>query len=200
MTTLLQLKTSLFADQGQSSQLSNAFVAAWRENHADARITVRDLARDPVPHLDAERFMAFLAEPEQRSAEQAAAVAYSDALIAELQAADVIVLGLPMYNFGIPSILKAWIDQVARAGVTFRYTESGPQGLLSGKKAYVFATRGGKYAGTHFDTQTDYVRNFLGFIGITDVEFIYAEGLNMGEQSKAAGLAGANQQLARLAA
>lgn len=200
MTTLLQLKTSLFADQGQSSQLSNAFVAAWRESRPDARVTVRDLARDPVPHLDAERFMAFLAKPDQRSAEQAAAVAYSDALIAELQAADVIVIGLPMYNLGIPSILKAWIDQVARAGVTFRYTGAGPQGLLTGKKAYVFATRGGKYAGTQFDTQTEYVRNFLGFIGITDVEFVYAEGLNMGEQSKAAGLAGANQELARLAA
>lgn len=200
MTTLLQLKASIFADQGQSSQLSNAFVAAWRASHPDATVTVRDLARDPVPHLDAERFQAFLAQPEARDERQQAAVACSDALIAELQAADVIVLGLPMYNLGIPSILKTWIDHVTRAGITFRYTENGPQGLLAGKKAYVFAARGGKYAGTSFDTQTDYVRNFFGFIGITDVEFVYAEGLNMGEESKLAGLASANLALASLAA
>ena len=109
---------------------------------------------------------------------------------------------LPMYNLGIPSTLKAWIDHVARAGVTFRYTATGPQGLLAGKKAYVFATRGGRYAGTAFDTQTDFVRNFLGFIGIGigEVEFVYAEGLNMGEESKNAGLAGAHAELARIAA
>ena len=200
MTTLLQLKTSLFADQGQSSQLSNAFVAAWRASHPDDAVTVRDLARDPVPHLDADRFLAFAAAPDARNESQQAAVAYSDALIAELQSADVIVLGLPMYNLGIPSVLKAWIDQVMRAGITFRYTETGPQGLLSGKKAYIFATRGGKYAGTPHDTQTDYIRSFFGFIGIADVEFVYAEGLNMGEESKAAGLAGANNELGRLAA
>lgn len=200
MTKLLQLKTSIFADQGQSSQLSNAFVATWRANHPDAQVTIRDLARDPVPHLDADRFLAFLAKPEDRDEQQRDAVAYSDALIAELKAADVIVLGLPMYNLGIPSVLKAWIDQVARAGITFRYTEMGAQGLLSDKKVYVFATRGGKYAGTQCDTQTNYVRNFFAFIGISDVEFIYAEGLNMGEESKSAGLASANSELARLAA
>lgn len=200
MQKLLQLKTSLFANQGQSSQLSDAFVAAWQVSRPGAAVTVRDFAVDPVPHLDGAGFQAFLSQPGERTTEQAAKVAYSDTLIGELQAADVLVIGLPMYNLGIPSTLKAWIDHVARAGVTFRYTANGPQGLLAGKKAYVFATRGGRYAGTAFDTQTDFVRNFLGFIGITEVEFVYAEGLNMGEESKAAGLAGAHAELARITA
>lgn len=200
MPKLLQLKTSLFANQGQSSQLSDAFVAAWQASRPGSTVTVRDFASDPVPHLDGAGFQAFLTAPAERSAEQAAKVAYSDTLIAELQAADVLVIGLPMYNLGIPSTLKAWIDHVARAGVTFRYTAEGPQGLLAGKQAYVFATRGGRYAGTAFDTQSDFVRNFLGFVGISDVQFVYAEGLNMGEDSKTAGLAGAQAELARLAA
>ena len=200
MPKLLQLKTSLFANQGQSSQLSDAFVAAWQASRPGSTVTVRDFACDPVPHLDGAGFQAFLTAPAERSVEQAAKVAYSDTLIAELQAADVLVIGLPMYNLGIPSTLKAWIDHVARAGVTFRYTAEGPQGLLAGKQAYVFATRGGRYAGTAFDTQSDFVRNFLGFVGISDVQFVYAEGLNMGEDSKTAGLAGAQAELARLAA
>ncbi len=200
MQKLLQLKTSLFADQGQSSQLSDAFVAAWQASRPGSEVTVRDFAVDAVPHLDGAGFQAFLTKPEERSAGQQAKVAYSDALIAELQAADALVIGLPMYNLGVPSMLKAWIDHVARAGVTFRYTASGPQGLLAGKKAYVFATRGGRYAGTAFDTQTDFMRNFLGFIGIAEVEFVYAEGLNMGDESKTAGLVAAHAELARIAA
>lgn len=200
MKKLLQLKTSLFANQGQSSLLSDAFVAAWQASRPGAEVTVRDLAIDPVPHLDGAGFQAFLSQPEGRTAEQQAKIDYSDTLIAELQAADVLVIGLPMYNLGIPSTLKAWIDHVARAGITFRYTANGPQGLLAGKQAYVFATRGGRYAGTAFDTQTDFIRNFLGFIGITEVEFVYAEGLNMGEESKTAGLASAHAELTRIAA
>lgn len=200
MPKLLQLKTSLFANQGQSSQLSDAFVAAWLASHPGSAVTIRDFAVDPVPHLDGAGFQAFLSKAEERTAEQQAKVAYSDALIAELQAADVLVIGLPMYNLGIPSTLKAWIDHVARAGVTFRYTANGPQGLLSGKKAYVFATRGGRYAGTAFDTQTDFVRNFLAFVGITDVEFVYAEGLNLGDESRSGSLAAAHSELERMAA
>jgi len=200
MPKLLQLKTSLFANHGQSSQLSDAFVAAWQVSRPGAQVTVRDFAVDPVPHLDGAGFQAFLSQPGARSAEQQAKLDYSDALIAELQAADVLVIGLPLYNLGVPSMLKSWIDHVARAGVTFRYTENGPQGLLFGKQAYVFATRGGRYAGTAFDTQTDFVRNVLGFIGIRDVEFVYAEGLNMGEESKATALQAAHAELARIAA
>ena len=200
MPKLLQLKTSLFANHGQSSQLSDAFVAAWQASRPGAQVTVRDFAVDPVPHLDGAGFQAFLSQPGERSAEQQAKIDYSDALIDELQAADVLVIGLPLYNLGVPSMLKSWIDHVARAGVTFRYTENGPQGLLFGKQAYVFATRGGRYAGTAFDTQTGFVRNVLGFIGIRDVEFVYAEGLNMGEESKATALQAAHAELARIAA
>ena len=200
MPKLLQIKTSLFANQGQSSQLSDAFVAAWQASRPAAQVTVRDFASAPIPHLDGAGFQAFLSQPGERSAEQQATVALSDALIGELQAADVLVIGLQMYNLGVPSTLKSWFDHIARAGVTFRYTANGPQGLLTGKKAYVFATRGGRYAGTAFDTQTDYVRNFLGFIGITEVEFVYAEGLNMGDDSRSSSLAAAQSELARIAA
>ena len=200
MTILLQLNTSLFSHGGQSSQLADAFVAAWQKKHADGRVVKRDLTAEPVPHLDAERFSAFLAKPEDRTPAQQAAVAYSDQLIAELREADVIVLGLPMYNFGVPSVLKAYFDHIARAGVTFRYTEKGPIGLLTGKEVYVLAARGGLYAGTPKDTQTAYVRNFLGFLGMTDVEFVYAEGLAMGEESKTAALGKAREELTQLAA
>lgn len=200
MTTLLQINASLFANQGQSTRLAEQFVAAWQGRNPDSTVVVRDLAAEPVPHLDGARFAAFLAKPEERTAEQRAVAAYSDALIAELQAADVIVLGLPLYNFGVPSTLKAYIDHIARAGITFRYTANGPEGLLTGKKAYIFAARGGKYAGTPLDSQSAFIRNFLAFVGITDVEFIYAEGLAMGEESKNAALAAAREQLERLAA
>jgi len=199
MRKLLQLKTSLFSDHGESSRLSDAFVTAWREHHPEAEVVTRDFATDPVPHLDGEGFKAFLAKPEERTLDQQARAAYADELSAELAAADTLVIGLPMYNLGIPSMLKSWLDHVVRAGITFRYTATGPQGLLSGKKAYIFAARGGNYVGTPYDTQTDYVRNILGFIGITDVEFVYAEGLNMGEESKEAGLRAAHSDLARVA-
>jgi FMN-dependent NADH-azoreductase len=201
MTTLLQINASIHNGNGQSSQLANQFVATFRDRHPDATILVRDVAAaDPVPHLNAERFGAFIAKPEQRSAAQHAIVEYSDQLIRELKEAGVIVIGLPMYNFGVPSQLKAYFDHIARAGVTFAYTEQGPKGLLTGKKAYIFAARGGVYAGTPLDTQTSYVRDFLRFLGIVDVEFVYAEGLNMGPQSKDAGLARAGAHIARLAA
>lgn len=200
MSKLLKINASLFSGNGQSSQLTERFVAAWQAGHPDTQVVERDLAANPVPHLDGARFMAFVAKPEERSAEQQAVVDFSDALIAELRAADAIVIGLPMYNFGTPSQLKAYFDHIARAGVTFRYTANGPEGLITGKKAYILAARGGIYAGTPKDSQTAYVRDFLGFIGITDVEFVYAEGLNMGDESKSAALAKAHQSLAALTA
>lgn len=198
--TLLQLKSSIFGDAGQSSRLADAFVDNRRATEPGTEIIVRDLARDPVPHLTAERFGAFVAKPEARTAEQRAVVAASDVLIAELKRADTIVLGLPMYNFGIPSVLKAYFDHIARAGVTFRYTEKGPVGMLTGKKAYVFATRGGLYAGTPRDLQTAYVRDFLVFLGITDVEFVYAEGLAISDASRQAALTKAAIEIDRLGA
>ena len=199
MKTLLQLNTSMFAEGGQSSRLAERFVAGWRNANPGARVVVRDIGREPVPHLTAERFAAFVAKPEERNAEQRAIAAFSDALINELKRADVVVIGLPMYNFGVPSSLKAYFDHVARAGVTFRYGAQGPVGLLKGKRVYVFATRGGAYVGTPLDTQTSYVRDFLRFIGIEDVEFVYAEGLNMGDERKDAGLSIARDAIDRIA-
>ena len=189
--TTLQLNTSLFGPGGQSTTLANEFVAS-----RGGKVIVRDLARDPVPHLTAERFGAFLAKPEDRTPEQRAVAEYSDALIAELRDADTIVIGLPMYNFSVPSTLRAYFDHVGRAGVTFKYTENGPQGLLTGKKAYVFVTRGGVYGTEHIHTR--YVRDFLTFIGISDVEFIYAEGLAISPAAKDAALAKAREVIERL--
>ena len=200
MNALLQLNTSIFSSAGQSTRLADRFVAGWRARNRNAKVVVRDLARDPVPHLTAERFQAFLEKPGERSPEQQRVVAYSDALIDELKRADVIVLGLPMYNFGVPSALKAYFDHIARTGITFRYTDKGSVGLLTGKKAYVFATRGGLYAGTPLDSQTPYVRTFLHFLGIADVEFVYAEGLAVSEASKQAGLAQAHRAIEQLGA
>ncbi|HEX7465968.1 MAG TPA: NAD(P)H-dependent oxidoreductase, partial [Usitatibacter sp.] len=155
--TLLQIQASIFSDGGESSRLASRFVSRWRADQPGADVIVRDLGREPVPHLTAERFQSFLAKPDERTPAQRGVSDYSDNLIAELERADVIVLGLPMYNFGVPSTLKAYFDHIARAGRTFKYTEKGPVGLLTGKKAFVFATRGGLYAGTPLDTQTSYV-------------------------------------------
>jgi len=191
MTTLL-LKSSIFGDAGQSSQLAAEFAG-----RLGGRLVVRDLARDAVPHLTAERFQAFLAKPDDRTAEQRAAVEYSDGLIGELKEADNIVIGLPMYNFALPSTLKAYFDHIARAGVTFKYTEKGPVGLLTGKKAYVVVARGGLYGHNH--AHATYVRDFLGFLCITDVEFVYVEGLAVSPASKQTAIANAKARLAVLA-
>jgi FMN-dependent NADH-azoreductase len=154
---------------------------------------VRDLGKHPVPHLDGERFGAFLAKAEARTPRERAIVEYSDTLIGELKAADTLVIGLPMYNFGIPSQLKAYFDHVARAGVTFKYTEKGAVGLLTGKKAYLVIARGGVYGDAH--AHTTYVRDFLAFLGITQVECVYAEGLAISPAAKDAGLAKARAQV-----
>jgi FMN-dependent NADH-azoreductase len=195
---ILQINSSIFSGGGQSTALADRFVARLRAQDPGARLTVRDLAADPVPHLDAGRFAAFLAKPEERTGEQRAVVSYSDALIDELKQADIVVLGLPLYNFGLPSTLKAYFDHVGRVGATFRYTEKGPVGLLTGKKVYVFAARGGFYAGTLNDTQTPYIRAFLSFIGMSDIEFVYAEGLAISEASKQQGVARAHAETDRL--
>ena len=200
MKTLLQIQASIFSNGGESSRLATQFVDKWSGANPGAEVIRRDLAAQPVPHLTAERFQSFLAKPEERTPAQQAVASFSDGLIDELERADVIVLGLPMYNFGVPSTLKAYFDHVARAGKTFKYTATGPQGLLTGKKAVVFATRGGLYAGTPLDSQTGYVRDFLRFLGIEDVEFVYAEGLAMGDASKGESIAKASQAAHALAA
>jgi len=200
MPTLLQLNTSLFSENGQSSQLGRHFVAAWQAHNPGGRVVVRDLARDPIPHLDAARVGALFSQPETRTPAQQAILDQADALLAELEAADVVVLGLPLYNFGIPSTLKAYFDHIARAGVSFRYTANGPEGLLRDRKVYILAARGGYYKDTPADTQTPFVVQFLNFIGIRDIEFVYAEGLNVSAEAKDQALARARQSVERLAA
>jgi FMN-dependent NADH-azoreductase len=194
---ILQVKSSVFSGNGESSRLADEFVALLAEQHPSVEVVVRDLAVDPVPHLDGARAAALFAKPEARTEEQRAIVAYSDQLVEELRRADVIVLGLPMYNFSVPSQLKAWFDHIARAGVTFKYTESGSVGLLKGKKAYVFASRGGVYGDNH--AQTQFVRQFLDFIGLSDVEFVYAEGLAIGPERRNNSIAAARGEARRLA-
>lgn len=179
MSTLLQINSSLFGDNGNSSTLSNEFVQNWLAKHPDGKVVVRDLAKEAVPHLDATRVSAFFTPAENRTAEQQALVDYSDALINELKTADVVVIGVPLYNFGIPSTLKAYFDQLARAGVTFKYSETGPVGLLDDKPVYIIAARGGFHQGKTSDTQTGFLNTFLNFIGLKSVHYIYAEGLSI---------------------
>lgn len=200
MKTLLHIKSSIFGDQGQSSQLANQYVAAWQAANPGSRIIVRDLSADSLPHLDADYVSALMTADNQRTETQQAMVDRSDGLIAEVRGADHIVLGLPMYNFGVPSQVKAYFDHLARAGVTFKYTDSGPVGLLPSVPVVVFAARGGMYHATGQDFQAPFVKQFLGFIGLKDVEFIYAEGLNMGDQPKQQALDSAHQQIHRAVA
>ena len=195
MKTLLHIKTSLNGEDGQSTQLSNQFAERWLAANPGGQIVVRDLAAQPVPHLDGERFGAFLTPAEKRSTNQQVIVDYSDQLIAELKGADAIVIGLPMYNFGIPSTLKAYFDHVARSGITFTYTEQGSKGLLPDIPVHIIAARGGLYAGTPADSQTGYMQAFLSFIGLTNVRFIYAEGINMGGDNKARAINQAKTQI-----
>jgi FMN-dependent NADH-azoreductase len=197
MNTLVYLRTSLYGEHGASSQLAERFVADWQARNPNGRVIKRDLAADPAPHLTAERFQAFSTAPAERTPEQQAVVDYSDQLIDELRGADTIVLAVPMYNFSVPSTLRAYFDHVARAGVTFRYTSSGPEGLLKGRKTYVFVTRGGVYPESA-DTQTPYLRQFLGFIGL-EPQFVFAEGLSLGADSRRQSLAGAHERVAGLA-
>lgn len=179
MATLLNIKTSLFGDNGQSAQLAKSFVEKWLSENSDGVVIERDLASDPVPHLDAYRVTALNSPAEARDADQDAVVAFADTLLAEVKSADKIVIGLPMYNFNIPSQLKSWFDHLARAGVTFHYTEQGPVGLIEDKPVYLVATRGGLYAEQGQDFQVDFVKQFLGFIGLQDTRLVLAEGLAM---------------------
>lgn len=200
MKTILQLNTSIFGEAGQSTRLADEFVARLQDKQAGTRVIRHDFAVDPVPHLTAQTFKAATTAPEKRTPAQTREAAIADKLIAELKAADILVIGTPMYNFGISSTLKAWFDHVARAGTTFRYTEKGPEGLLKNRKAYLFMTRGGSYSGTASDLQTPFIRQFLAFIGIVDVEFIFVEGLAMGTESGRKAIATANTRIEALAA
>jgi len=178
MKKVLVLNSSLNGEQGNSTKLSQQFVEQLANNQ-QISVTTRDLSDNAIAHLTQTEMAAWMTDANERSDEQKALAAISDDLIAELNDNDLIVIGMPMYNFGIPSTFKAWIDRIARAGITFKYTEQGPVGLITDKKVVVLAARGGMYQGTEMDTQTKYLKDVLGFVGMTDVNFIYAEGLAM---------------------
>lgn len=197
---ILQVNSSAKANGSASTLLADAVTARLRRQHPGAELRVRTLATEPHPVLDEAALVALGTPPAERTPEQAARVALDDALIAELQVADVLVLGVPMYNFGVPAQLKAWIDAIARAGATFRYTEQGPEGLLKGKKVYVALTRGGLYRGTPADTQAPYLQKVLGFLGLDDIELLFAEGLALGPESAQRAMQAANDEIAALIA
>lgn len=199
MSRVLVIESSARQQGSVSRELTQQFMANWQAAHPADQIQVRDLALEPVPHLDTTLLGGWMTPSEQQSEAEKAALARSNQLTDELLAADVLVLAAPMYNFAIPSTLKAWLDHVLRAGVTFKYTETGPQGLLTGKRAFVLTARGGIYAGSGLDHQEPYLRQALAFIGIHDVQFIHAEGLNMGAEFSEKGLAQAKAKLAEVA-
>jgi len=161
-------------------------------------LTTRDLAANDLPFVSAERFGANLTPAAERTPQQAELAAIADQLIAELEAADTIVIASPIYNFGPPAVLKAWADLVARAGTTFRYTATGPEGLLKGKKAYLAIASGGTPVGAEFDFMSRWLTFFLGFLGITDVEIVAADGI-MGQDGEAK-IAAAQEAALKLAA
>jgi FMN-dependent NADH-azoreductase len=183
----------------QSTRLANELVQKLRAADPAATLTLRDLTAAPHPALDEAALGALFTPADARTPEQHARVALDLALIEEVKAADVIVIGVPMVNFGITSQLKNWIDAIAKAGITFKYTATGPVGLIEGKKVYAVLTRGGIYRDQPHDTQVPYLRQTLGFLGIKDVEFIYAEGLNMGPEAEAKALATARAEIAAIA-
>lgn len=180
---ILQINASARGTDSNSTRLADAVIEQLKAANPQASVQVLDLGQAPHPALDGSALKALFTPADQRSADQQTRVAMDDELIAQVQAADVVVLGVPMYNFGIPAQLKSWFDAIARAGVTFRYTESGPEGLLKGKKVYVTLARGGLYRDTPNDSQVPYLKTILGFLGMTDVQWIYAEGLAMGAET-----------------
>jgi len=192
---ILQINSSARRDASQSTRLATRIVQRLRDADPEAGLTLRDLGQHPHPVLDEAALGALFTPADQRTPEQNARVSLDDELIAEIKAADVVVLGVPMYNFGVPAALKNWIDAITRAGATFRYTEKGPEGLLKGKKVYAALTRGGKYRNTPSDSQVPYLKTIFAFLGLTDVHFVYAEGLAMGAEAEQSGLATAYEQI-----
>jgi len=195
MATLLYIKSSIFGDGGQSSQLAATFIDQWKAQNPDANVVVRDLISEQLPHMDATVVTALRGDKSQHNATHKAILQQSDELVAELNNADAVVMAVPFYNFNIPSQMKSYFDLLARAGVTFSYTERGPVGLIDNKPVYLITTRGGQYRESGMDFQIPFVKQFLGFIGLTDVEVIYAEGLAMANVSEQS-LADAKAQIA----
>jgi FMN-dependent NADH-azoreductase len=203
MTRLLHIQSSSNLATSTTRKLSDAFVADYARHHSGSDVTLRDLVTTPVPHLGVDLLGGLFGQPESLTPEQQTALRLSDDLIDELAAADLLVLAAPMYTFSIPSALKAWIDHVVRAGRSFQYTAEGPRGLMTGKRAVLFLASGGVYSAGPYkamDFQETYLRGILGFIGITDVEVVRAEGLAMGADAAAKAVAAAQDEGLRLAA
>ena len=200
MKNILVVNSSLSGENGNSNKLTSKLVARLKNQSNAVNVVERDLSNMNLPHLSMEEMVAWGTEKSSRTSAQSALANLSDTLIAELQQADAVVIGMPMYNFGVPSTFKAWIDRVARAGITFKYTETGPQGLLTNKKIYVLAARGGKYVGTPKDSQSQYLKDVLSFIGLADIEFVYVEGLAMGGDTAESAWSFAEKELDRLTA
>ncbi|NGZ87738.1 FMN-dependent NADH-azoreductase [Duganella aceris] len=203
MAKILHIDSSVRNTGSLSRQLGGEFIAKLQAADASTTVVTRDLAANPVPHLNELVMGAYFTPAEQRNAEQAHAIKTSDALVDELLAADTIVIGAPMYNFSVTSGLKAWIDAIARAGRTFQYGANGAEGLVTGKKVYIFVATGAAYsAGPYaaYDYVTTYLRAVLGFLGMTDVTFIVAEGVAMGEEAVAAAIAKSRSQIEAIAA
>lgn len=197
MKRILVIQSSLNAERGNSSKLAQVYIQAASVN-PDTQVTIRDLSQQALPHLSEVEMGAWMTPESERTAEQQRLAQLSDDIVSDVKNADEIVLAVPMYNFGIPSSLKAWFDRLARAGITFKYTENGPVGLLENKRVTVLAARGGKYQGTPMDTQTDYLKHFWQFVGVTDIQFVYAEGLAMGEEAAAKSFSAAQENILEL--
>ena len=200
MSNVLIIESSARQQDSISRQLTQQFISQWQAAHPADQITVRDVALNPVPHLDANLLGGWMQPADQRSRVEQASLDRSNELTDELLAADVLVMAAPMYNFAIPSTLKAWLDHVLRAGVTFKYTAAGPQGLLHCKRAIVLTARGGIHTGASSDHQEPYLRQVMAFIGIHDVTFIHAEGVNLSGDFQEKGLNHAKALLAQLVA
>ena len=180
---ILQINSSARSSGSESTRLNDKIVATLLADNSGTVLARLDLASEPHPSIDEAALGALFTPADQRSAEQLERVALDDALIAQVVAADVIVIGAPMYNFGITTQLKSWFDAIARAGVTFRYTATGPEGLLTGKKVFVTLSRGGMHRDSVNDSQVPYLKTVLGFLGMTDVTFVYSEGHGMGPEA-----------------
>jgi FMN-dependent NADH-azoreductase len=201
MAHILLIQSSSNLASSVSRDLSETYVKDYTAAHPDATVTERDLVASPIPHLGVDLLGGFFGKPETLTEAQKTALALSDTLVDEVEAASLIVIGVPMYNFSIPSALKAWIDHVIRAGRTFHYTAEGPKGLVAGKKAVLFLASGGVYSdGPYkpYDFQESYLRAILGFIGITDVTVVRAEGLALGPDSATKAVADARAKAAAL--
>lgn len=197
MSNVLVLKSSILGDYSQSNGLIEHLVSSW--GNSVSSVIERDLVATPIPVLDGE-IAGGLRGGDTLTARQEEALALSDMLINELHNSDTIVIAAPMYNFSVPTQLKNWFDIIARAGVTFSYTENGPVGLITGKKVIVVTTRGGMHKDGPTDTMVPYLKTILGFIGLTDVEFVYGEALAMGEEMAAKGITNAKSALEKISA